>query len=667
MINTSLSMRKFSAIMLLVAVVASISFSACDKASFPSTGSCLYFGSYPMDEVVAGPFTAVDRYALDEGDVIVDAALYAKLEQVLWNENDDAEMDGKRYHRLRGEGAVTAAVDRAQHYRWENPETWHYFVYAPIKWRVLSVTGTKALLLADRMLDDCPFHDSAEDVSWSGSHLRQWLNTAFLQRAFSPAEQEAIEVTAVENAPNHYFGTSCGPDTQDRVFILAEADVFSSDKAVDYGFDPSDGKTDPARRFHATLYAKCRGAWWSPKDSSPGSSFWFLRTSGYTAANVVYVGAEGDIYNRGQVNTCDDAAVLPAIVIDLSLAKYSPAPETEPAETKASAPTERYTGDSYGELQSPWVKDEHEFPHETRWSCLYFGAYPTNEIVNDAFSAVDDYALAEGDVIVDALLYARLEKAVWDNADDTMLDGARYHRIRGEGAVTAATDREQHYRWKDLAEWHYFAYSPIRWRVLKISGSKALLLADRMPDTHPFHEHAQDIDWSRSELRRWLNDAFMQRAFSKNEQAAILDTRLENAPNAYFGTPSGPDTQDKVFILSGNEVFNSPLAADYGFYPGNGVDDPARRFRSTLYAKCRGAWWSPVEGYRGNSFWLMRTSGYTPGNITYICDFGYIYNQGTLVTCDDAAILPAITIDLSRAHYAVGQSHTANNHPEHLL
>jgi len=44
----------------------------------------------------------------------------------------------------------------------------------------------------------------------------------------------------------------------------------------------------------------------------------------------------------------------------------------------------------------------------------------------------------------------------------------------------------------------------------------------------------------------------------------------------------------------------------FGSYPANEVvsdsgNDPARRFRSTLYAKCRGAWWSPVDGYLGTS------------------------------------------------------------------
>ena len=58
-----------------------------------------------------------------------------------------------------------------------------------------------------------------------------------------------------------------------------------------------------------------------------------------------------------------------------------------------------------------------------------------------------------------------------------------------------------------------------------------------------------------------------------------------------------------------------------------------------------------MEDYRGNSFWFMRTSGYTPRNVTYICDFGYVYSRGTTVTTDDAGILPAIRIDLSEAAF----------------
>lgn len=309
---------------------------------------------------------------------------------------------------------------------------------------------------------------------------------------------------------------------------------------------------------------------------------------------------------------------------------------------------ERITGDTYNGLSSPTVRNPREANHVTKWSCIYFGQYPTKEIVNEPFNAVDDYALSEGDVMMDAALYDKLTKAEWTE-DDTEIEGRRYRRINGQGAVTCSASREQHYRWKDASEWKYFEYSPVKWRILKITGTKAVLLADRMPDTCPFHDKAEDVSWSESLLRKWLNSEFYDKAFQAAEKAAIELTEVVNAPNYYFGTSCGPDTKDYVFILSESEVFSSSLAEDYGFYPSDGLDDSARRFKSTLYAKCRGAWWSPVEGYRGNSFWFMRSSGYTRSNVTYVCDFGYLYNRGTVVTCDDAAVLPAITIDLSKA------------------
>lgn len=316
----------------------------------------------------------------------------------------------------------------------------------------------------------------------------------------------------------------------------------------------------------------------------------------------------------------------------------------------ASSSEGRYTGEAYQDLNSPWVKDSDKKTHYTRWECILFGSYPTNEVVSGSFNAVDDYALGEEDVIVDATLYRRLESAEWTD-DDTEIDGKRYHRLKGSGAVTCSADREQHYRWTNPEDWHFFIYTPIKWRILKISGTKAVLLADRMPDTHPFHNIDEDVNWSGSDLRQWLNSEFLDRAFSETERKAIELTSVDNSPNAQYGTNCGSDTHDYVFILSNKEVFASPLASDYGFYAGSGIDDPARRFRSTLYAKCRGAWWSSVTNYRGNSFWFMRTNGYTPSNITYVCDFGYLYNQGTAVTCDDAAVLPAITVDLAKASY----------------
>ena len=102
---------------------------------------------------------------------------------------------------------------------------------------------------------------------------------------------------------------------------------------------------------------------------------------------------------------------------------------------------ERYTGDTYQNLHSPWVKDPSQKTHVTRWECILFGSYPANEVVSGSFSAVDDYALLDGDVITDATLYNKLEQAVWTD-DDTEIDGKRYHRLNGAGADTCSTNRE---------------------------------------------------------------------------------------------------------------------------------------------------------------------------------------------------------------------------------
>ncbi|MFR7818801.1 MAG: DUF6273 domain-containing protein [Clostridium sp.] len=64
----------------------------------------------------------------------------------------------------------------------------------PIKWRVLSVNGNDAFLLADQNLDNQPYNNQPwADVTWATCALRTWLNETFLNNAFSKDEQNAIE------------------------------------------------------------------------------------------------------------------------------------------------------------------------------------------------------------------------------------------------------------------------------------------------------------------------------------------------------------------------------------------------------------------------------------------------------------------------------------------
>ena len=346
---------------------------------------------------------------------------------------------------------------------------------------------------------------------------------------------------------------------------------------------------------------------------------------------------------------------LPLVLGLISCEKKAepPVPEETPADTGYHDPQVELSEDFYG-------------GRKTTWQCVYFGSYPMQEIIPDsAYTAVDSYAVDESDYLIDPALYATLEQAEW-TGPDLDLDGERYRRISRDDTISWAAERPQHYRWSEETEFRYFAYRPIRWRIIEANGDNLTLMADRLMDCSPYHTEAVDVTWQNSTVRSFLNgydsdanlagisyaepqDSFYGTAFSDPEKAAVLPTAVENKNNYYFGTDCGEDTEDYVYLLSEAEVFASDAAERHGFFPGDGIDDPARRFRPTVYAMARGTWYSPVESYRGNGFWFMRTSGYTPANVTYICDFGYIYNRGTYVTCNDSGLLPIIQIDSTKA------------------
>ena len=302
---------------------------------------------------------------------------------------------------------------------------------------------------------------------------------------------------------------------------------------------------------------------------------------------------------------------------------------------------------------------------ETFWDCVYFGSYPSAEVVRTDWDAVDSYAVLDGDVIRDDDLYRSLETADWQG-DRVSVEGRDYIRINAEDAGTASENREQHYRWGDLGEWHYFLKEPVRWRVLSAEDDQVLLLADRLLDCRPFHEEEEGVTWERSTIRSWLNGlgpeenlagldysaegaGFFTAAFTEKEREAVRRSAVRNSGNYYFGTDCGEDTEDAVFLLSEEEVFSSPDALSYGFQPSDAVGDLAKRIVPTAYAQCRGAWRSSLEESEGNGFWFFRSNGYTASNVVYAGELGYIYNRGIPVTCRDASIVPAIRVDLDSA------------------
>lgn len=180
----------------------------------------------------------------------------------------------------------------------------------PIKWRVLSVNGNDAFLLADQNLDAKPYNEEGWCKTWATCTLRTWLNDTFLNAAFTSAEQAAIKNTAVVNSDNQKWGTKGGENTTDKVYLLSIAEASNTA----YGFDGEFDATSETRKVSNTAYAKEHGVWAS---TDSDSEYWWLRSPGevsYTAAQTFNNGLgyyTGDFVNNG-------AAVRPVLHLDLS-------------------------------------------------------------------------------------------------------------------------------------------------------------------------------------------------------------------------------------------------------------------------------------------------------------------------------------------------------------
>ena len=125
--------------------------------------SYVYFGSYPQSEV-------------NEAD------LTPAIKQADYTETSDAWVNGTKYRRLRKEDAANPEFFGNSDFR--------YFLWEPIKWRVMQNNEKTLFVIADIGLDCKMFHDikaynTFETITWETCSLRHWLNNDFYQTAFN--------------------------------------------------------------------------------------------------------------------------------------------------------------------------------------------------------------------------------------------------------------------------------------------------------------------------------------------------------------------------------------------------------------------------------------------------------------------------------------------------
>ncbi len=139
---------------------------------------------------------------------------------------------------------------------------------------------------------------------------------------------------------------------------------------------------------------------------------------------------------------------------------------------------------------------------------------------------------------------------------------------------------------------------PIEWIVLDIDSEKALILSKFGLDVQAYNVSGSAVTWETSSLRAWLNEAFLEEAFTSSEQDLILTTTLDNSSRqgySGYNTDDENNTNDKIFLLSYKDAFSSYFH-----------NDSERQVIATAYAIANGAWVSSESGY---SFWWLRSPG----------------------------------------------------------
>lgn len=202
--------------------------------------------------------------------------------------------------------------------------------------------------------------------------------------------------------------------------------------------------------------------------------------------------------------------------------------------------------------------------------------------------AIDAFSLMAG--YKDA--FDRAASLAWDSVEEPELKQTLLHAELGDtvyfGSYEQDGDPEN-------------GPEPIAWIVLGDDRGRLLLWSSYALAQQPYHSANEGITWADSSLRQWLNGSFYETAFTASEQRLIAMTGVENPDNAASGTKGGGDTEDRVCILSFNELlafgyYNDKLEAIYA-YPtpaakAQGVEPHDR------YGTC--SWWLRTPGIRQN-------------------------------------------------------------------
>ena len=171
---------------------------------------------------------------------------------------------------------------------------------------------------------------------------------------------------------------------------------------------------------------------------------------------------------------------------------------------------------------------------------------------------------------------------------------------------------------------------PIEWLVLDKKDGKVFVISKYALDCKSYNDEYEAVTWETCALRAWLNNEFINEAFSSTEQEGILISTVSDNKNPVYDTDPGKATQDKVFLLSINE-------AEKYFSSAN-----ERQCKPTDYAVANGV---KESSGNGNCWWWLRSPGNYQSHAAGVCSDGSFSESGYTILSVYASVRPAMWIN----------------------
>ena len=285
------------------------------------------------------------------------------------------------------------------------------------------------------------------------------------------------------------------------------------------------------------------------------------------------------------------------------------------SEINVNAATEKQT--EY-KVSSPRV-EKTPGKQKVTYDIIEFGSYPQSEVTGEA-------------------LTEEITGAEYDEYGDCVAGENKYRRVEIKGNKGSNETEEN-------AEYRYFKYEPVEWRVLKVSEGYAYMLSDKVIDAQWYD--ASHSSWNTSLIRYWLNGykdmgleiynypkSMLETAFSDDEMKAMelkdgeyIDIANNNSQNKETNYKF---CDDRLFLLETYELKNE----DYGFITYDTIADNARKIEITDYAYLKKVIYR-VDNEERNAIWWTKTN--VNSNVMYVstvwysgyldCDGVYIHSS----------------------------------------